>query len=234
MFKTNLEMGRTVAVAASKKRYRTFGQIHALGHDLVFEAQLQPDLDQPLRIDLHVSKEGRPVEPFTTLTTRLAGIEPLGFDEVLVAVHNNEFLREPLFQAGYFCDGGRRVPLVSIGLAEVWIMLPKFVRAFCEAFPELKPPPICLLPPWSYAVHPSPEKVNEVIRIERGEMGYSPVSTANNAADAQQQAHQRNALTSVSEIEAEAMLNGSLFGWDTPGADPDHLERVRASRQATP
>ena len=72
MFKSNLEMGRTVAVAASKKRYRTFGQTHALGHDLVFEAQLQPDLDQPLRIDLHVTNEGQLVEPFTTLTTCMA------------------------------------------------------------------------------------------------------------------------------------------------------------------
>jgi hypothetical protein len=36
-----------------------------------------------------------------------------------------------------------------------------------------------------------------------------------------------NDQTKATDLEVEAMLNGSLFGWDTPGADPKHLAPAR-------
>ena len=84
MFKLNLEMARAAHIAASRKQYRSFGTATALGRELTFEAQLYPDPSQPLAIDIHVIKDGKPVEPFTTLTARVRAYEiPLEGDEII-------------------------------------------------------------------------------------------------------------------------------------------------------
>jgi hypothetical protein len=52
-----------------------------------------------------------------------------------------------------------------------------------------------------------------VIGIRRGEAGFHAVSTRLTARELNEQER-------VSEHQVRAMLMGSLFGWDTPGADP--------------
>lgn len=52
-----------------------------------------------------------------------------------------------------------------------------------------------------------------ILGILRGESGYCPIYSA---ADPDE----LNASLGVSKAEAAAMLAGSMFGWDCPGADP--------------
>lgn len=54
-----------------------------------------------------------------------------------------------------------------------------------------------------------------VIGIRRGESGYHRIFTSRTAA-------QLNAMYGVTEAQRIAMQNGSLFGWEVPGAFPDH------------
>ena len=53
-----------------------------------------------------------------------------------------------------------------------------------------------------------------VIGVRRGESGYYPIFTRLTAAEL-------NAEHGVTPAQREAMYNGSLFGWDVPGADPN-------------
>ena len=66
-----------------------------------------------------------------------------------------------------------------------------------------------------------------VIGVRRGETGYYPIWT-NLTAD------ELNDANGVTPAQAQAMFNGSLFGWETPGADPNHplVLATAARRQA--
>lgn len=52
------------------------------------------------------------------------------------------------------------------------------------------------------------------VRIVRGESGYYPVHPATDVA-------RFNNERGITEHQVEAMLAGSMFGWECPGADPD-------------
>lgn len=54
-----------------------------------------------------------------------------------------------------------------------------------------------------------------VIAVRRGESGFYPIYTPLSADEL-------NALDGVTPAQREAMYNGSLFGWDTPSADPEN------------
>lgn len=54
-----------------------------------------------------------------------------------------------------------------------------------------------------------------VIAVKRGERGFWPIFT-------QQTADELNEAEGVTPAQREAMHIGSMFGWDAPGADPDH------------
>lgn len=55
-----------------------------------------------------------------------------------------------------------------------------------------------------------------VIVVRRGVMGYHPVHTTLTAS-------YLNDKMGVTALQAEAMHHGSMFGWETPGADVDFL-----------
>lgn len=60
------------------------------------------------------------------------------------------------------------------------------------------------------------EKLNgtsPVFGVRRGESGYYPIYTRLTADEL-------NAERGVTPAQCEAMYNGSIFGWDTPSADP--------------
>ncbi len=69
------------------------------------------------------------------------------------------------------------------------------------------------LPERAYANMPS---TGELILIKRGEVGYYPEPDLEDVSAAIM-----NDIIGVSKAEAEAMLCGSLFGWDVPGANPE-------------
>ena len=74
------------------------------------------------------------------------------------------------------------------------------------------------LPEVCYSILPS---TGDVIIIKHGESGYyrSEYSTEDKAFN-REFANDRNANLGVSKAQAEAMKAGSMFGWDTPAADP--------------
>jgi hypothetical protein len=53
----------------------------------------------------------------------------------------------------------------------------------------------------------------QVIAIKRGEAGFYPIYTGATADSL-------NESEGITPVVREAMLWGSMFGWDTPGADP--------------
>lgn len=74
------------------------------------------------------------------------------------------------------------------------------------------------LPETCYATLPS---TGDVIIIKHGESGYyrSEYSTEDKAFN-REFANDRNANLGVSKAQVEAMLAGSMYGWDVPAADP--------------
>jgi hypothetical protein len=57
---------------------------------------------------------------------------------------------------------------------------------------------------------------NKTIAIYYGERGYYEVPFSTSYADEWNEKH------GVTKGQVEAMLTGSMFGWDVPGADPDN------------
>lgn len=64
-----------------------------------------------------------------------------------------------------------------------------------------------------------------VIAIRRGEIGFYPIQTRLTPEEFNQH-------RGISPEQVEAMENGSLLGWDVPGADPDIVKRLREQREA--
>lgn len=74
------------------------------------------------------------------------------------------------------------------------------------------------LPEVCFSILPS---TGDVIIIKHGESGYyrCEYSTEDKAFN-REFANDRNANLGVSKAQVEAMLSGSMYGWDTPAADP--------------
>lgn len=65
------------------------------------------------------------------------------------------------------------------------------------------------LPKFCAAYHPS---TNEPVLLKRGEMGYWRLEGCS--------VEQFNEKRGITPEQREAMLTGSAFGWDVPGANP--------------
>lgn len=68
---------------------------------------------------------------------------------------------------------------------------------------------------------------SQVIGVRRGESGYHPIFTRRTAEEL-------NAQHGVTPEQREAMYNGSLFGWDTPGANPSHPLVIKSAAHRSP
>lgn len=63
--------------------------------------------------------------------------------------------------------------------------------------------------------------------VDRGDHGYIPMpSWSALQADAWNERH------GVSHAQREAMLVGSMFGWEVPGANPDHYADAKSLQEA--
>ncbi|MDR0294496.1 MAG: hypothetical protein LBH95_10150 [Oscillospiraceae bacterium] len=60
----------------------------------------------------------------------------------------------------------------------------------------------------------------DVIIIERGTQGYTPFGSGVEPHERREEADNLNAGLGVTRAQEEAMLAGSLFGWNAPGAKP--------------
>ena len=79
------------------------------------------------------------------------------------------------------------------------------------------------LPEVCYSILPS---TGDVIIIKHGESGYyrCEYSTEDKAFN-REFANDRNANLGVSKAQVEAMLAGSMYGWDVPAADPKSYDK---------
>ena len=79
------------------------------------------------------------------------------------------------------------------------------------------------LPDWCYVAIPSNPPGEKVGRVKWGHTGYwpAPEIAAMDDDDACRQVRMANAERGVTPLQELCMSNGSLFGWDVPGADPD-------------
>lgn len=74
------------------------------------------------------------------------------------------------------------------------------------------------LPELCYSYLPT---TNEIAVLHRGEQGYSPTDIpVKDADEGRAIAEARNKKLGVSKAQAQAMECGTMFGFDTPGADP--------------
>lgn len=74
------------------------------------------------------------------------------------------------------------------------------------------------LPAEAYAVHVCDE--TEVVKIRFGSDGYLPIQKCDNPIQATALAAALNFREGVTTEEAQAMVAGSMFGWDVPGCNP--------------
>lgn len=76
------------------------------------------------------------------------------------------------------------------------------------------------VPELAYVPHPSDDC--RAVVVKRGHGGYWPVGTGRfpDKETALGYIREQNTRLQVTSAEANAMLNGSVFGFDTPSADP--------------
>jgi len=73
-------------------------------------------------------------------------------------------------------------------------------------------PALSKLPLLAFAEHPA--RPGLIVMLRRGKRGYEPTQTSMSL-------HALNELSGASPAQIRAMLHGSIYGYDTPGADPD-------------
>jgi len=67
-----------------------------------------------------------------------------------------------------------------------------------------------------------------LICIKNGESGFYTSKWSTNSREQNQKiADHCNQQLGVTPLQADAMVNGSIFGWDTPAADPDYLASIK-------
>ena len=68
------------------------------------------------------------------------------------------------------------------------------------------------------------ESTNEIGIVTKGEEGYTPLRQKPEGISVRKGAALLNDTQGVTKAQAEAMKAGSLFGWDTPAADPKNYD----------
>ncbi len=81
------------------------------------------------------------------------------------------------------------------------------------------------LPPHCFARTPQ----GRTIRITRGEAGYEPV-----LSDLSPEMLNAQLTPPPTPEQVEAMVVGSMFGWNVPGADPEIVGDRNAAQRAVP
>lgn len=66
--------------------------------------------------------------------------------------------------------------------------------------------------------------------VKRGEKGYHRTDYKVGKRPADEFAAEMNARLKVTPAQAEAMVNGSMFGWHTPAADVDRVTQMGGHR----
>ena len=95
----------------------------------------------------------------------------------------------------------------------------RFSQKFAEGLPEL-----------CFSTLPS---TGALICIKRGESGYYPSDwNTPDRAQNRQIADEQNRRLGVTPVMEEAMLCGSMFGWNVPGVDPAFVEKMQQKQES--
>lgn len=90
------------------------------------------------------------------------------------------------------------------------------------ATPNPKLPDVC----WAVS-----QLSGDLICIKNGEAGYYPSSWSTGSRGQNQKiADQCNQQRGITPLQVEAMVNGSMFGWDTLAADPEYLASMQKQK----
>lgn len=90
------------------------------------------------------------------------------------------------------------------------------------AVPNPKLPEVC----WAVS-----QLSGDLICIKNGEPGYYPSSFSTGSREQNQKiADQCNQQSGITPLQVQAMVIGSMFGWDKPGADPDYLASLQKAK----
>lgn len=77
------------------------------------------------------------------------------------------------------------------------------------------------LPEFCYTVTP----MGAFVMLRRGKLGYYPVKAEDiNPSELRMLADKLNRQFEITKAQEAAMLNGAMFGWDTPAADPNSYD----------
>lgn len=68
------------------------------------------------------------------------------------------------------------------------------------------------------------ESTGEMIVITKGEKGYTPMGIFPQDTSPREGVTAANAANGVTKAQEAAMVAGSMFGWDTPAADPKNYD----------
>lgn len=108
---------------------------------------------------------------------------------------------------------------VSSGLGENIYHICEFAEQFeshgCQGIIPLRQS----LPEMCFSVQ---ETTGEQIVITRGKAGYALANEDQNVLPSREAADAANQVMGVTKAQEAAMVAGSMFGWDTPAADPKH------------
>ena len=95
----------------------------------------------------------------------------------------------------------------------------QFGQKFAEGLPEL-----------CFSTLPG---TGELICIKRGESGYYPSDWSTSSREHNRQiADEQNQRLGVTPAQKEAMMCGSMFGWNVPGADPAFVEKMQQKQES--
>ena len=102
---------------------------------------------------------------------------------------------------------GEDVPAIAFEVARICSVTFQRVPVLAEGLPEL-----------CFSVLPGS---GDLVCIKRGESGYYPSGwSTGDPGRNRELADYNNERLGVSQAQRMAMENGSMFGWDAPGADP--------------
>ena len=121
-----------------------------------------------------------------------------------------------------FEQRGVKIPDNGMVYASLWSADKTWtIQTEQERFSPSELPEICL------STLPS---TGEIICIKRGESGYYPSEwETGNAEKNRQIVDYHNQRRGITPAQEEAMVGGSMFGWDTPAADPSRYEKLENS-----
>ena len=139
-----------------------------------------------------------------------------------------------LFAAGQASDGfGESVEQheIRVGSMELYAHLwqpdnwsiqteqERFSQKYAEGLPEL-----------CFSTMPG---TGELICIKRGESGYYPSDWSTSSREHNRQiADEQNQRLGVTPAQKEAMMCGSMFGWNVPGANPAFVEEMQQKQES--